>query len=238
MNLDKRRTFCCPIDEDVYFIPKCSDERDDSPKFPSPTGCLTREETEELERCMNEANELLLSLGLSGEIGIDRSYFLALQDDLGADLRMDLECNKQKEQRGKLIFVGRNFLILEELGEVHIVPYQNISKVAIEKKSDIRDHTRYNKIDELLQNPFLKRDLVLNFGATVSQSPVLIHEFFGLTLSVLLITYIDQKVTVFTEGDTITGLITEVDSETISMMSKNRCVVVPLVNICKIDTMI
>ena len=234
MDLNKKRTFCCPVDEDVYFIPKCHDRRDDSPKFPSPTGCLTREETEKLEKCIDEANELLLSLGLSGELGIDRAYFLALQDNVGAEIRVDLECNKQKVQRGKLLFVGLNFLVLDNKDSVIIVPYQNILNIDIEKKSKTRNDN--DKFDELLKDPCLRRDLVLRFGATVSQSPVLINEFFGLTLSVLMITYIDHNVTIFTENDAITGVITKVDSETIILSCGKSSEVIPLANICKIDT--
>ena len=236
MNLNKKRTFCCPVDEDVYFIPKCDCTREDFPKFPSPTGCLTLEDTEKLERCIDEANELLLSLGLSGELGIDRAYFLALQDHEGAEIRIDLECNKQKVQWGKLIFVGLNFLILDSKDGVNIVPYQNILNIDIEKNLKNRDDISHDTFDELVKDPFLRRDLVLRFGATVSQSPVLINEFFGLTLSVLLITYIGHNVTIFIENDTITGVITKVDSETISLSCEKSHEVIPLANICKIDT--
>ena len=238
MDLNKKRTFCCPVDEDIYFIPKCDDKRDDSPKFPSPTGCLTREETEKLEKCNDEANELLLSLGLSGELGIDRSYFLALQDNEGAEIHVNLQCEKVKVQMGKLIFVGLNFLIMDNKTGVRIIPYQHILKIDVQKKSKAQDQISHDSFDELVRDPLLRRDLVLSFGATVSQSPVLINEFFGLTLSVLLLTYINHEVTIFTESDTVTGVITKVDSETINLSCKKSREVIPLANICKINTRI
>ena len=117
-----------------------------------------------------------------------------------------------------------------------IIPYQNISKIEVKKKSKARDQISHDPFDDLVKDPFLRRNLVLNFGATVSQSPVLINEFFGLTLSVLLITYIGHNVTIFIENDTITGVITKVDSETISLSCEKSHEVIPLANICKIDT--
>ena len=238
MDFNKKRTFCCPVDEDVYFIPKCDYKRDDSPKFPSPTGCLSREETEKLEKCIDEANELLLLLGLSGEMGIDRAYFLALQSNEGAEIHVNLQCEKLKVQKGKLIFIGLNFLIMDNKNGNRIIPYQNISKIEVKKKSKARDQISHDSFDDLVKDPFLRRDLVLNFGATVSQSPVLINEFYGLTLSVLLLTYIDHEVMIFTGNDIITGVIVKVDSETISLTCKKSQEVIPLANICKMNTRI
>ena len=232
MNLNKKKKFCCPINEDLYFIPKC-DCLVDTPRFPSATGCLSREETEELEECIEEANELLLSLGLSGERGKVQSTYLALQDKLGADIQIELECTVQNELTGNIILVGRDFLIVDHDHGKAIIPYEHIVSFSIDEGKLNYDFCR--QVDEWIKDPYLRRGLVLNFGAVVSQSPALIQEFFGLTLPVLLITYSNCEVKVYMDNELISGSLVDVDSDTIRVQSQKSYEMIPLANICKIE---
>ena len=234
MGSNKKRTFCCPVDEDVYFIPKC-DCFVDTPKYPSATGCLSRTETEELEKCIEEANELLLSLGLSGELGKIQSTYLALKDKLGANIHLDLDCDKQKEIKGVIILVGRDFLVLENEEGTVIVAYQHIDNLSVSNRRSAHTWHYDNPSDELLKDPHLRRRLVLNFGAVVSQSPALIQEFYGLTLPVLLLTYCNHQVTIYMGDEQVSGVITDVYSDTIKIQYKKTYEMLPITNICKIE---
>ncbi|RXJ02416.1 hypothetical protein DS745_06850 [Anaerobacillus alkaliphilus] len=66
-------TFCCPDvvppgTPDDFCIPECDcPERILTPLYPSPTSCLSEEETLELDEKIETANRLLLDLALSGE---------------------------------------------------------------------------------------------------------------------------------------------------------------------------
>jgi len=65
--------FCCPEfvppgAPDDFCIPEnCCPPRLKTPKYPSPTSCLPKEQTRELEELIDRTNELLLDLALSSE---------------------------------------------------------------------------------------------------------------------------------------------------------------------------
>lgn len=101
--INNNSEFCCPEFVppgacDDFCIPEdCCPLRLDTPKFPSPTSCLPEEQTMELDRRIDAANELLLNFGLSNEqskLGKMRS----LEGLIEQLVEIELDCEEAEEE--------------------------------------------------------------------------------------------------------------------------------------------
>jgi hypothetical protein len=99
---------CVPLGEhDDFCIPReCCPERIPTPQYPSPNSCLPHEELEELEARIEEANRLLLDLGLSDRgNGFDEQFeelneearMRAFDGLVGQIVKVKIDCEVEEE---------------------------------------------------------------------------------------------------------------------------------------------
>ncbi|OCA90515.1 hypothetical protein A8F94_01110 [Bacillus sp. FJAT-27225] len=85
-------------EDDGFCIPDCCcPERIPTTLYPSPTSCLTSEETEELEESIRLANRLLLDLGLSGKLD-EEGRRRALDGLEGHYVRITVNCDEAESE--------------------------------------------------------------------------------------------------------------------------------------------
>ncbi|MBM7693057.1 hypothetical protein JOC77_002496 [Peribacillus deserti] len=229
MKKNKRRFSCSPEEKNQIFIPDCDAKRIPSPKLPSPTTCLPDEELEELERSIDKANEILLSLGTPEEEDRNQAFFDSLRRFKAAKVTIDITCPEPIKVEGCLEAAGRDFLLLScsTSGGFRIIPFEHINKIKIKSKRHVKNERELLDID-----PRLRRKLVLNFGATVSRSPFLINEFFGLTLPIMLLLFRKKVITAILPDDQVEGVLARVDNETVCIVNGEKRTVVPILNAC------
>lgn len=186
------------------------------PRFSSPNSSFPPEDLEELTRCIEEANELLLSLALERDL---EEQFRFLQASL-RQLRNVCVCvlvdcgEKTEEIIGLLNDAGKNFLILEtEVGNTLLIPFERLLSM---KQSEER-HSNLKEQELLEINPCLRRNLTFDFGATVSKSPLLLNLFFGIELSQFLDSFLGYHVYVRTEKNETEGRLLETNDRRIDV---------------------
>jgi hypothetical protein len=86
------------IPADDFCLPDGCPERIDTPKFPSPTSCLSEERLHALEEKIDSANRLLLDLGLSNEQSENgrRILFDGLK---GQTVKIKLTCSHEEKEQ-------------------------------------------------------------------------------------------------------------------------------------------
>jgi hypothetical protein len=196
---ENRNDFCLPCD--------CPDQIP-QPSFPSANSSFSQEELEEVTECIEQANELLLTLGVEREEEevSERGNLRTLQENF-RKLRHqyvtviikceeeleeleesdDKEAQEHHKRQGCLIESGLDFLILEtDVGNFVMIPFERIITVIHSSERVETGETQ----ELLFIDPCLRRDLTFHFGKVVSNSPFLLNIFFGIELKLLLGSYI------------------------------------------------
>ncbi|WP_062049316.1 hypothetical protein [Bacillus sp. JCM 19034] len=213
---------------DDFCIPEeCCQERIPTPKFPSPNTCLSPEELEDLERRIEEANELLLSLALSRrdvEEAADveeerlREAFEGLKGQF-----IKVELAKQEEGRKKLVqgvvcLVGRDFVLLEDERFLKVFRLEDVCSI---KHDEVRKEEHEQ---EVTFDPCLRRAITLDFGATVGQSPELIQLFFGLDLKTFLCFHLGKQVYIVMKRNLIRASFIDINADKLTFMRRRKIV--------------
>ncbi len=184
-------TFCCPesvpatkTDED-FCIPCDCPESIPQPKFPSPTSSLSRRELEELEACIEEANELLLAIALGDDV-TDRALQLSLRPLREERVSVTACCHENNNKvNGILRDAGLDFIILEEKESLSIIPMERIVSIEKEECEQPLHEPKLLTID-----PCLRRELTFHFSEVVSRSPYLLNIFIGISLPLLMESFV------------------------------------------------
>lgn len=202
-----------------------------TPVFASPNSALPEDQLNELQLCIEEANDLLRTLGAQSDPENTRQLQLHLLKLEGVHVSVKIKCNckegkKRKntkviekqlmdtieEKKGVLGTTGRDFIQLEtKRGCIFILFERLISLSRLQKDQE------GNEIDL----PFNK-ELVLNFGKFVSKKPELINLFFGIPLHKQLKEYIGENVQVKTDKKLVSGTLVSVDEENIVIKELRR----------------
>lgn len=115
--------FCCPEfvpphAPDDFCIPEnCCPQRLETPKFPSPTSCLPKGQTRELEELIDMTNELLLDLALSNESAIE-GRMKSFEGLMGQLVEVKIDCEKTADKEEK----NHNVLQLDHLTPIDLDP--------------------------------------------------------------------------------------------------------------------
>ncbi|MBB6449219.1 hypothetical protein HNR44_001168 [Geomicrobium halophilum] len=169
-------------------------------RFSSPTTELSTEEFEKLKACIHEINDLLLTLGVR-EDETHVQLRMRLQQLHKQFVRITVKCEGEKIKfLGGLKKAGRDFVHLNTLDENILIPNKRICSIDHEPNHDQHGHE-----PELINiDRCFRRDLVLRFGEVVSGDPSLINLFFGISLSLFLVSFIgcDIQVSINEEEDT------------------------------------
>jgi hypothetical protein len=174
------------------------------PRFPSANSSLSPGELEEVVECIEQANDILLTLGLERDPenpnlrGLQQ-VFRKLRNHFFA---VTIHCGEEHEEqtlKGHLIDSGLDFIIIQtDVGNIVMIPFERIAllvRLLEEEVPPLPDK-------ELLTiDPCLRRALTFHFGKVVSKSPFLVNLFFGLELKLFLESYVGSFIYVRSERD-------------------------------------
>lgn len=196
-------------------------ERIPQPQLPSGNSTFPPKELAEIKECIEQANELLLALGLDNEeneINL-RSYQLTLRKMQGEILFVTVLCKEEELQvKGKLKDAGLNFIVLEtEVKNFLLIPTERI--LLLEHREKSFSNSREQEL--LCINDDLRQDLMLHFSEVVSKSPFLLNLFFGLSIELFLESFIGCVIYARTdfERKEIEGTLTRVDKGKIDIVN-------------------
>ncbi|MBM7659722.1 ribosome maturation factor RimP [Bacillus mesophilus] len=223
---------------DDFCIPEeCCPDKIPQPKFPSPNSCLSEEELEEVEANLEEVNNLLLDLGLSGEREPNEIFKEAFDGLVGQQVIVKLNCpslireGKNMSVKGRVYLVGQDFVLLKRKKSDVLVRFKQVLLIKLKNRyAEPESEARLNDID-----PCFRRRLTFNFGEVVSSSPELIQLFFRLNLKIYLMLLIGETVKVSLDGRKMKGKICEVHDESFTIKMKKKEREIPMNNVCKIS---
>ncbi|MFS0638521.1 hypothetical protein AB1K84_21715 [Mesobacillus foraminis] len=221
---------------DDFCIPEeCCPPKLETPRFPSPATCLPEDEQRRLEARIDEANELLLDLGLSGDLEFE-SRRRAFEGLMGQYVNVQIDCpkedpkGKEKITAGRVELAGQNFVLLKAKEREIVIPFGRICRIN-PRDGFIEPPPHEPRLTDI--DPCLRRAIAFDFGNTVSCSPELINIFFRLSLQVFLLTKVDKKIRILMDNKQVNGKLVEVSGETIQISSKKRKIrEIPLNKIC------
>lgn len=217
-SLEKDCVSCCP-------------EQIPTQRFPSPNSPLPPDLLDELQRCIEEANDLLRTLGNDRDSDNTRQLQLHLIALQGVYVRTNIACGKKsKEKAGLLKTAGKDFIQLTVSGKYIFIPHEHL-------------HSLAREIDELTERDQVfidadkntKKQLVLNFGEFVSKQPKLINLFFGNPLHLQLKKYIGSEIKVEMDGKKVTGNLYRVKEGEIQIKKHKKVVRINRKSICFIE---
>jgi hypothetical protein len=217
-----KSTFCCPefvpanVDDDLFCSPFKCPERIPQPKFPSPNSSFSKKNLKELTECIEEANQLLLTLALERNQENLRFLQQSLRNLKGEPVIIKIECNEKVETvKGTVLDAGLDFIILDKKVTISLIPFERI--IAMKHKNDM---VRLKREQELLNiDTCLRRAITFQFGEIVAKSPFLINLFFGLPLNLFLESFVNCFVYVKTDTEEveIDGTLLEVKKNSIEV---------------------
>jgi len=215
-------------------------------RFSSPNSPLPLDKLDELQLCIEEANDLLRSLGAESDPENKRQLQLHLLSLQGICIKAKIKCVieepnveaeeitevKIEEKVGILATAGRNFIQLNSVGKHVFILYERIislSRVDCEKL----DHQEQAFIDA---DRCTRRELVLNFGDFVSKRPELVNLFFGLPLHIELLNYLGKDIRVETaDNHVIVGTLFKVGRGRIQIENRNGPTEIIMYKICFLE---
>lgn len=214
---------------DDFCIPEeCCPERIPTPKFPSPNTCLSPEELEDLERRIEEANELLLSLALSrrdveevADVEEEERLREAFEGLKGHFIKVEIakqEQGRKKIVQGVVCLVGRDFVLLEDERFLKVFRLEDVCSIKHDEAHK-KEHEHEPTFD-----PCLRRAITLDFGATVGQSPELIQLFFGLDLKTFLCFHLGKQVYIVMNRNLIRGSFIDIKENKLTFMRRKKMV--------------
>ncbi|MGE7635922.1 hypothetical protein ACQKMZ_27795 [Bacillus paramycoides] len=185
---------------------------DAPPAFPSANSSLPQEELDQLQECIEEANNLLHVISNPRNPDNTRALQLFLLALRGLKVRAIVACDTTQEKLiGTLTNAGKDFIELtnEKKGKV-LIPYLQLCL--------LKRNRNQNPIPQSLPfnfTPFIRQNLILHFGKTVAANPLLINTFFGISLALYLQGFIGKKITIRlqNEENLIQGVLIDVQEE-------------------------
>ncbi|KKI92657.1 hypothetical protein WQ54_08585 [Bacillus sp. SA1-12] len=178
-----------PEQDDFFCSPNHCPEQIPQPKFPSANSSFSPEELAEITECIEQANDILLTLGVERDPDNLRSLQQSLRLLRNQLVIVKINCGEEKlKLSGLFVDAGLDFIILEtNVGNILIIPTERI--ILLEHPNPTGSMT--GRDEELIDiNSCLRRNLTFHFGAVVSKSPFLLNLFFGLKLSLFLESFV------------------------------------------------
>lgn len=235
--------------EDDFCLPDTCPERIIQPQFPSATSSFPPEQLAEIDACIEEANELLLTLGLqqeAEEVGEEDVLLQNLNKLKGQMVEVTISCreedielegmltceNHNEKVYGKFIYNGIDFIILYTMDDETVwIPFTKIRWMIQKEQEEV-----FNENQPLLNiDPCLRREITFNFGQIVPKSPFLLKLFFPLQLSFLLKSFIDCNLRVKTfDNKEIRGTLVKVTERSLLIETPRKKQGVDFEKICYI----
>lgn len=239
MDSQKKNSNC--YEESGHNCPK----KIKTPLYASPNSGLSEEQLNELQHCIEEANDLLRTLGARSNPENTRQLQLHLLKLQGLPVSVKIQFNFEGlrertikkilenetidstlEIKGVLGISGRDFIQLDTKSGCIFIFYERLASVTRSEE----DHEHKQE----MHSQKINKELVFNFGKYVSTKPDLINLYFGIPLHMLLQDYIGENVEVKTDKEKVSGTLATIDENTvqIKIANKNRVKKIPLQAIC------
>ena len=176
---------------DLFGSPFDCKKQIPTPRFSSSNSPLPPKALDRLQRCIEEANDLLRSLGSESDPDNRRQLQLHFLSIRGADVILKVICEEQEieeneqetkrsiiEKKGKIFTAGRDFIQINQVGSSVFVLYDQLISVA----RDECEHVKHQEQELIDVDRKVRRELAFNFGDFVSKNPELVNLFFGIPL--------------------------------------------------------
>lgn len=221
---------CGKLNGGLFGSPFLCQKQIKTRRFTSPTSGLPQEELDELQECMELANDLLRSLGSERDEANKRQlqlHFLNMKGNVvkahilafpSRDHRESIDNHKKSIYKiGRIATAGRDFIQINQVGSAVFILYDQLLSIA---RAD--NYEEEYPEDSLLDVDFYtRRELAFNFGEYVSKNPNLINLFFGIPLFLKLKQFLGNDVKVKTFEEFYYGTLICVDEGTIVVKNKN-----------------
>ncbi|KGA96588.1 hypothetical protein AJ85_18220 [Alkalihalobacillus alcalophilus ATCC 27647 = CGMCC 1.3604] len=239
---------CIPIteyDHDLFCTPFACPARLPSPRYSSPTTSLTAEDYEELISCIEVINQLLLALANESDEENQLELRQHLRKILDAFVSVSVKCGDQELKiKGLLKDVGKNFILITDFDKRTFIPFTNICFIQHDSNQKRHETAHEGHRHTLIDiDTCMRRQLVLHFGEYVSQKPYLLNLFFGLSLELYLLQFIECPVHVVKRmseeshainEDEIRGILVDAKDGQLYLKQKEQLELVNVEDICYI----
>ncbi|MFP3917353.1 hypothetical protein U5N28_06015 [Lysinibacillus telephonicus] len=235
---------CGKLNGGLFGSPFLCKKQKRTRRFASPTSGLPQEELDELQECIELANDLLRSLGSERDEGNKRQLQLHFLNMKGMVVKanilpfpladsQELINNHKKSiyKIGRIATAGRDFIQINSVGSAIFILYDQLLSIA---RADNYEE-EYPEDDLLDVDFYTRRELAFNFGEYVSKNPNLINLFFGLSLFLKLKQFLGKDVKVKTFEKFYSGTLTCVEEGTITIKNKSEEKKINLNEVCYIE---
>lgn len=159
---------------------------------------------------------------------------LAKKNKLKRKQRLKKKKLSKKFLEGFVQLVGNDFVQIQKNGKMYLIPFRRTCLVLSKKPyQPPKSQTPLADID-----PCFRRELTYNFGETVAGDPELVQIFFRIKLAMYLMTFEDQKFTVYTNAGKETGLLKRCENGKIHLVTQSdQEIEIPFSSCCYLKKM-
>lgn len=240
----------CHQPKDLFGSPFYCQRRIRTRKFASPNSPLDQNELDNLQACIEGANDLLRSLGSRSDEENTRQLQLHFIEMRGEIVSANIICECERVRfdaeessnilendntmtktfclDGKIATAGRDFLQINQNGSAVFVLYKNL--LSIKMKDCIEEFDLEPEFIDAGKN--LRRELAFNFGEFVSKNPNFINLFFGIPLFYMLTQYCGKDSIVFTTQGMVKGTLSGIDMDHVKLLNNKGEINIDFDEIC------
>jgi hypothetical protein len=233
-------SFYCPeelsskVPDDRFASPFPIPKKIPTSRFSSPNSPLPPKRLDELQRCIEEANDLLRSLGNERDENNTRQLQLRLLNLQGLPVKIMIESSNENTKiiKGRFSTAGRDFLQINSHGSYVMILYTRICSIEF-NHCEKHPHPDQEFLDA---EPGIRRQLIFNFGEFVARRRELVNLFFGLFLYKHLNNFKGKDIFVKTlDNNALRGVLTDTEQGRIEIVSKDGTKEADLKNVTYIE---
>ncbi|MDN4492794.1 hypothetical protein [Ureibacillus aquaedulcis] len=233
---------------DLFGSPYFCQRRIRTRKFASPNSPLDQEALDDLQSCIEGANDLLRSLGSRRDEDNTRQlqlHFMEMRGEIvSAKILCECESFEAEESPntlennstmtsticldGKIATAGKDFLQINQNGSAVFILYKKL--LSIKMNDFIEEVDLEPQFIDAEKN--LRRKLAFNFGEFVSKNPNFLNLFFGVPLFCILTEYCGKDSIVFTTKGMVKGTISGIDRDQVTLLDNRGEIDIDLDEIC------
>lgn len=264
---DCSSSFSCLVPEnpvDLFGSPFDCPKQKRTRRFASPNSRLPQDELDDLQACIEMANDLLRSLGSERDRENRRQLQLYFMELKGASVKAKIACTKSMQDEDAAQVMRQDVDMPDEEMDAQ---EHKMKMDVIKKHGKIatagRDFIQINPVGSFIFIPYnrlisikrdecdvperepefldadrkTRRELAFNFGEFVKKDPDLVNLFFGIPLFKQLKEFIGEDVKVRVGEYILSGLLVCVDEESIQLQCREEKVEVDIRDVCFVEVL-
>lgn len=240
----------CHQPKDLFGSPYFCQRRIRTRKFASPNSPLDQQELDDLQACIEGANDLLRSLGSRPDEENTRQLQLHFLEMRGEIVSVEIICEFERldvEESsnlpnsdmkikkifcldGKVATAGRDFLQVNQNGSSVFILYKNL--LSIRRKDCMDEFELEHEFIDAEKN--LRRKLAFNFGEFVAKNPNFLNLFFGIPLFYMLKQFCGKESIALTTMGMVKGTISGIDMDQIVLVNNKGEININIDEVCYI----